>query len=145
MACLEDSQIHTSAAILILHCERNLGRVKRRAEGPVEEDRRRSSEIVSWMTLLGGLGEECGLRFFLTCLFVQQFQRNSIAVLLGHLLLFSLSSFHVQIVFQMEGQYPGCQMVFSLLFAEKMESKKHLSIFFQARATQVIDGLVQLQ
>ena len=27
MACLEDSQIHTSAAILILHCERNLGRV----------------------------------------------------------------------------------------------------------------------
>ena len=46
MACLEDSQIHISAAILILHCERNLGRVKRHAGGPVEEDRRRSSEIV---------------------------------------------------------------------------------------------------
>ena len=38
--------------------------------GSVEDDRRRSSEIVSWMTWLGGLGEECGLRFFwLVCLF----------------------------------------------------------------------------
>ena len=38
--------------------------------GSVEDDRRRSSEIVSWMTWLGGLGEECGLKFFLlVCLF----------------------------------------------------------------------------
>ena len=109
MACLEDSQIHTSAAILILHCERNLGRVKRHAGGnaggPVEEDRRRSSEIVGdcelddiacwvrrrmWAKVLFDL---------FVCLVVS---RNSIAVLLGHLLLFSLSSFHVH-VFQMEG------------------------------------------
>ena len=32
----------------------------------VEDDRRRSSEIVSWMTWRGGLGEECELRFFFT-------------------------------------------------------------------------------
>ena len=34
----------------------------------VEDDRRRSSEIVSWP---GGLGEERELGFFFTCLFVQ--------------------------------------------------------------------------
>ena len=71
MASPEDSQIHTSAAILILNCERNLGRVQKHASpSGVRRDRRRSSEIVGWMTLLGGLGEECGLRFFLlVCLF----------------------------------------------------------------------------
>ena len=36
-------------------------------------------------------------------LFVWQFQRNSITVLLGHLLSFSLSSFYVQIDFQIGG------------------------------------------
>ena len=34
MACLEGSQIHTSAAILILLCERNLGRVQKHVGGP---------------------------------------------------------------------------------------------------------------
>ena len=38
--------------------------------GSVEDVRQRSSEIVSWMTWLGRLGEECELRFFLlVCLF----------------------------------------------------------------------------
>ena len=61
MACLEDSQIHTPAAILVLYCERNLGRVQKHAGGPpgdrrgtVEDDRRRWSGIVSWMTWLPG-------------------------------------------------------------------------------------------
>ena len=42
--------------------------------GSVEDDRRRSSEIVSWMTWLGGLGEECELGFFylFVCLVVSK-------------------------------------------------------------------------
>ena len=54
MACLEDSQIHTPAAILILYCERNLGRVQKHAGGPPGD--RRGTVEPSRMIVADGRG-----------------------------------------------------------------------------------------
>ena len=82
-----------------------MGRVQKHAGGPPGVRRGCSSEIVGDCELddrAGRVRRRMWAKVFFDLFVCLVVSRNSIAVLLVHLLLCSLSSFYVQIVFPME-------------------------------------------